>query len=189
MINKRTCYLTAFLKVQSAFFLEEEISWPCVTLGDISIRVSRWSTIQHIQSDVLLSSSQANMIRKTTVLDVMRRLLQASKLKRLFHEACCVIFTNNSLSCRQRISWFSHMLGQKKLVRLNIYIDTEYYSGRSWSHSGDWTFCIYSFVFWNTPTCLCGLILGLSWSHAYNFEHSKVFYASNFHYDTFRCFL
>lgn len=73
-------------------------------------------------SDIL----QANVIRKTTVLDVMRRLLQARKFSIRFYK---VELASSQLGiqltfvsfCRPKISWFPLMLEQKKPVKQSTY--------------------------------------------------------------------
>lgn len=76
--------------------------------------------IVSLQSNPVASHWQANVIRKTTVLDVMRRLLQAREHSSSFlyiYENC----SHGVFLYRPKISWFPLVLEQKKLARQNIY--------------------------------------------------------------------
>lgn len=65
------------------------------------------------------------MIRKTTVLDVMRRLLQARIFGWIFFFEKIIsdlhVSSDNMLIYRQKILWSPLMLEQKKLVKRNTY--------------------------------------------------------------------
>ena len=90
----------------------------------LCIVAQRQSVVLRICKLAILCSCscwQANVIRKTTVLDVMRRLLQARQKPLHFSQFNFEKFSHGILVYRQKILWFHLVPEQKRLARQNIY--------------------------------------------------------------------